>query len=179
RARWHSRILGRMGRSQIPAINPYLFFMGILAGEEPPDHFARAARDDAQVHPIVRRITSIHSIEEARHIAYAREFLEQQFRDAPRWQQAHARFNAPISVRVIVGEFFTPRWPSGTDQAPVGLRFPAEMKRAIDLARRQKNPVKQAVMRDSVKRVVGFFREIGAITERDWKHWRRWGLVEA
>ncbi|MDP3939315.1 MAG: diiron oxygenase, partial [Deltaproteobacteria bacterium] len=120
-ARWHNRVLGRIGARQIPTVNMYLFFIGILAGEEPPDHFARAAREDDRVHPLVRRITEIHSIEEARHIAYAREFLAKRYHEANRFQKLHARIAAPISVRVVVGEFFTPRWPTGYDQAPAHL----------------------------------------------------------
>jgi hypothetical protein len=178
-ARWFSRVLGRIGSRQIPAVNPYLFFMAILAGEEPPDHFARAAREDERVHPLVRRITMIHTIEEARHIAYAREFLHERFAGAPRWQQAHARLIAPIAVRNVVGEFFTPRWPVGYGDAPEHLRFSPRMKAAIDDARRRGSPERRRLLRESVERVVGFFEEIGAITDGSRGHWRRWGLVEA
>lgn len=176
-ARWWNRALGRFGSRQIPSVNMYLFFIGILAGEEPPDHVAKAAREDDRVHPLVRRITEIHSIEEARHIAYAREFLGKRFCEANALQRLHARFAAPISVRVIVGEFFTPRWPTGYDQAPDHLKFSPALKRAIDRVRREKNPVKQELFRDSVRRVVGFFEQIGIIDEKTRPHWRRWGLL--
>ena len=82
-------------------------------------------------------------------------------------------------MRVIVGEFFTPRWPTGYDQAPDHLKFSPAMKKAIDQMRRKKNPVKQKLFRSSVQRVVEFFEQIGVIDERTRRHWRYWGLVES
>ncbi|WP_280358478.1 AurF N-oxygenase family protein [Nocardia otitidiscaviarum] len=56
---------------------PSLFFMAVLAGEEPIDHIQKAVlRSGEEVHPIMRGVMSIHIAEEARHISFAHEFLK-------------------------------------------------------------------------------------------------------
>jgi len=56
---------------------PNLFFMAVLAGEEPIDHIQKAIlRSGEEVHPIMRGVMAIHVAEEARHISFAHEFLE-------------------------------------------------------------------------------------------------------
>ncbi len=63
----------------IPAfarIHPSFFFTMVLGGEEPIDHAQKLIlRSDWQMHPLVRRITSIHVAEEARHISFAHRYL--------------------------------------------------------------------------------------------------------
>jgi hypothetical protein len=171
--------LGRFGERHMPRINPYLFFIGILTGEEPPDHIARLARQDEALHPTVRRILEIHSIEEGRHIAYAREYLLRNFSTAPRWRRLHARLIAPFVVLSILNEFYVPRWPVAYDKAPGELRFRPETKALIDAARRGRNPQRAAFRRETLGRLVAFLEEIGAIDASARRRWRRFGLVEA
>ncbi|MFI6866138.1 diiron oxygenase [Nocardia sp. NPDC050406] len=62
---------------------PNLFFMAVLAGEEPIDHIQKAVlRSGEQVHPIMRGVMAIHVAEEARHISFAHNFLEQHVPEA-------------------------------------------------------------------------------------------------
>ena len=57
---------------------PSIFFMGVLAGEEPIDHIQKSyLRSDGDYHPIVKGVMRIHVAEEARHISFAHEFLRQ------------------------------------------------------------------------------------------------------
>lgn len=57
---------------------PNIFFMGVLAGEEPIDHIQKSyLRSDGDYHPILRGVMRIHVAEEARHISFAHEFLRQ------------------------------------------------------------------------------------------------------
>lgn len=44
-----------------------------LVGEELFDRFQRATMDDERVQPVIREISRIHVVEEARHVRYARE----------------------------------------------------------------------------------------------------------
>ncbi|MEV6769994.1 diiron oxygenase [Nocardia sp. NPDC051030] len=56
---------------------PNLFFMAVLAGEEPIDHIQKQIlRSGEDVHPIMRGVMAIHVAEEARHISFAHEFLK-------------------------------------------------------------------------------------------------------
>ena len=174
-----SHVFMRMAHRQMARVNPPLFFIGILIGEESPDYVARATREDEGVHPIVRRIMEIHSIEEGRHIAYAREYLARHFQGAGPLRKLHARILTPFAVIQILDEFYRPRWPKGYDAAPAHLRFRPEVKAAIDAARRRRNPQRAALRRESLKRLVAFLDEIGAITPTWRREWRWLGLVEA
>ena len=176
---WFPHFIGRFGARHMPRINPYLFFIAILIGEEPPDCVARAARQDEMLHPTARRILEIHSIEEGRHIAYAREYLARNFPTAPRWRRVHARFMAPLAVLHILDAFFVPRWPRRYDAAPEEFRFAPETKAAIDAARRGPNPHRRAFRRETLGKLVAFLEEIGAIDDRARRFWRRLGLVAA
>ncbi|WP_228002319.1 AurF N-oxygenase family protein [Nocardia australiensis] len=60
----------------VAAKMPNLFFMAVLAGEEPIDHIQKAIlRSGEEVHPIMLGVMAIHVAEEARHISFAHEFL--------------------------------------------------------------------------------------------------------
>ncbi|NNH71117.1 diiron oxygenase [Nocardia uniformis] len=60
----------------VAVLFPSLFFMAVLAGEEPIDHIQKAVlRSGEDVHPIMRGVMAIHIAEEARHISFAHEFL--------------------------------------------------------------------------------------------------------
>jgi hypothetical protein len=53
---------------------PVVFFLGVLAGEEPIDHTQKAIfRGKAQLPPVLARVMEIHIAEEARHISFAHE----------------------------------------------------------------------------------------------------------
>lgn len=173
-----SHLASRMAHRQMARLNPYLFFIGILIGEESPDYVARAARQDETLHPIVRRIMEIHSIEEGRHIAYAREYLTRHFESAGALRKGHARMVSPLAVIMILDEFYRPRWTKGYDAAPAHLKFRPEVKAAITAARRRPNPERAALRRESLRRLVSFLEEIGAITPGWRRQWRWLGLVE-
>ena len=58
---------------------PFIFFVGVLGGEEPIDHVQKVMlRSGAPMHPLLERISQIHVAEEARHIGFAHQFLEHQ-----------------------------------------------------------------------------------------------------
>ncbi|MGX1811788.1 AurF N-oxygenase family protein [Nocardia sp. NPDC055321] len=61
----------------LASIFPEWFFVMVLAGEEPIDHgqklLLRAGRD---THPMIQRVMAIHVAEEARHISFAHNYLE-------------------------------------------------------------------------------------------------------
>ena len=99
-----SQRVPRLGRTF-----PELFFLHVLAGEAPIDHLQRGElrrRDDA--HPLVRRIMRIHVTEEARHICFARRFLEETvpYLNAPRrWS---LRIHAPFVLRTTADQMVRP-----------------------------------------------------------------------
>ncbi len=53
---------------------PVVFFLGVLAGEEPIDHTQKSIfRAGAELPPVLARVMEIHIAEEARHISFAHE----------------------------------------------------------------------------------------------------------
>ena len=90
----HSTMFGRsIGRFGVPAYGPRphirrlakVFplisrgagaYASILIGEEPVDRWQRAQMNDERIQPMVRMVSRIHVMEEARHVTFAREELE-------------------------------------------------------------------------------------------------------
>ncbi|MFB8002036.1 diiron oxygenase [Nocardia sp. NPDC056000] len=61
----------------LAGIFPEWFFVMVLAGEEPIDHAQKTLlRAGAEAHPMIERVMSIHVAEEARHISFAHNYLE-------------------------------------------------------------------------------------------------------
>lgn len=90
----HSTMFGRaIGRFGVPAYGPRpqvrrlakVFpliargagaYASILIGEEPVDRWQREQMNDERIQPMVRMVSRIHVMEEARHVTFAREELE-------------------------------------------------------------------------------------------------------
>jgi hypothetical protein len=68
-----SRLTHELGRVFKSISNNVLTFAGTMYVEEILDGLQREAMDDESLQPIVRQVSRIHVIEEARHISYARE----------------------------------------------------------------------------------------------------------
>ncbi len=55
---------------------PELLFIYALGGEDPIDYVQREGhRKRSDMHPLIQRISQIHIVEEARHVAFARSYL--------------------------------------------------------------------------------------------------------
>ena len=79
-------------------MRPRRLFIGILAGEEPIDHYQKALlRSDVDIPPAVERVMQIHVAEEARHISFAGEFLHAHLARMGTFQRTIARscFRSP------------------------------------------------------------------------------------
>ncbi|MFE6864802.1 diiron oxygenase [Nocardia sp. NPDC057668] len=78
---------------------PNLFFMAVLAGEEPIDHIQKQIlRSGEDVHPIMRGVMAIHVAEEARHISFAHEFLKKHVPE----QNLPSRFVLSIAMPIVM-----------------------------------------------------------------------------
>jgi hypothetical protein len=105
---------------------PELFFVGILAGEEPIDHLQKSIMRAGGSHPLIDRIMQIHIAEEARHIGFAHQYLEHH------WAEL-----GPVKRRVLSALFpLVMRWlcdvimvPSKADQRAMGI--PPEVAKEI------------------------------------------------
>ncbi|WP_142239591.1 diiron oxygenase, partial [Mycobacterium sp. ST-F2] len=85
--------------------SPTAFMAGILAGEEPIDHFQKGMiREGANLPPAVLRTMQIHIAEEARHISWANEFLKTHMPDRSWRFKAFATVAFPLTLRWLAHE---------------------------------------------------------------------------
>ena len=76
---------------------PELFFIFVLAGEDPIDHYQRKVlREAGDLPPLVERIMRIHITEEARHLSFARHYLRRQVPTLSRRKQAVLAVRIPF-----------------------------------------------------------------------------------
>ncbi|RJQ81182.1 diiron oxygenase [Pseudonocardiaceae bacterium YIM PH 21723] len=124
---------------------PVPFFIMVLGGEEPIDHYQKAiARSGDDIPPILGRITAIHIAEEARHISFAHKFIEEHLKDA-----------GPIR-RAITGAFLAIIMRS---MATIIMAPPVEFRRKFKVPR---SAWRQAFWRspESKQMLVDFFADV-------------------
>ncbi len=89
---------------------PNIFFMGVLAGEEPIDHIQKQylRSDTGGYHPIIKGVMRIHVAEEARHISFAHEFLRQHVPENGPVGKALLSLVYPIAMRILADVIVIP-----------------------------------------------------------------------
>jgi P-aminobenzoate N-oxygenase AurF len=90
----------RIGSRRIVALGrrfPQLFFLFVLAGEDPIDYVQRRElRAGRQLHPLLERIMRIHVTEEARHLSFARHYLTRTVPQLPWRRRVRLAIAAPL-----------------------------------------------------------------------------------
>jgi hypothetical protein len=90
--RFGSRIVVTFGRRF-----PQLFFLFVLGGEDPIDYVQRRElRSGRDIHPLLERIMRIHVTEEARHLSFARHYLERTVPALPPRRRRRLAIAAPV-----------------------------------------------------------------------------------
>ncbi|MGW1838617.1 AurF N-oxygenase family protein [Streptomyces sp. BBFR2] len=141
-------------------------FACTLLGEEILDWMQRLTFPDERVQTLVRGVTRIHVVEEARHVRYAREELRRQMVTAPRWERELTRVSAGEAARVFSVAFINPRVYS-----EVGL----DRREAVAQVRASGH--RREVMQSGAKRLTDFLDEIGVLRGAGRKLWRSSGLL--
>jgi P-aminobenzoate N-oxygenase AurF len=141
-------------------------YAAILICEEVLDTLQREASTHEQVQPLVRMVSRIHVVEEARHVRYAREELARQIRAAGRARLGFdriviARTAYLIGTRLVHHEVYR----------SVGID-PRAGRRAA-----QANPHFRETLRWSAQRVVAFLEDLDLIGGPGMALWRRSGLL--
>lgn len=90
------------------AFFPEMFFVGILAGEEPIDHLQKSIMRAGGTHPLVDRIMQIHIAEEARHIGFAHQYLEHHVPQAGPVRRALLAALFPLAMRMLCDVIMVP-----------------------------------------------------------------------
>jgi hypothetical protein len=87
---------------------PVVLMVGILAGEEPIDHYQKAMlREGVELPPAMLRTMEIHIAEEARHISFADEFVRLRVPRLGRIQKTLLSIAFPVIMRWLAGQIMT------------------------------------------------------------------------
>lgn len=138
----------------------------ILTAEDIMDMFNRENMVDERVQPMVRQVSRIHVVEEARHLQWAKEEVARQVdgmsRPALELHRAVVANATAIVVRNLV---------NGAAYRKVGLT-PWRARRVA-----RQNPHYQETLRWSASRAVAYLREVGLIGGPSELLWKRAGLI--
>ncbi|MEU8240782.1 diiron oxygenase [Actinoplanes missouriensis] len=174
------RMIGRLGAPvyQPDGVNQWLgkwiahtgsgprMFAAILIAEEILDTLQREAMADENVQPLVRMVSRIHVVEEARHVRYAREELARQIRLAGKGRLAFDKLVIGRAAYLTGTRLVDPRV-----YRAVGIA-PEEGRRAA-----RANPYFRETMRWAGERVVTYLDDLGLIGGPGAALWRASGLL--
>ena len=141
-------------------------FAAILICEEILDTLQREAMADDRVQPLVRMVSRIHVVEEARHVRYAREELARQVRAAGRGRLAFDRLVIARSAYLCGTRLIHP-----AVYRSVGID-PGAGRRAA-----RANPHFRETIRWAGARVAAYLDELDLIAGPGRQLWRRSGLL--
>ena len=140
----------------------------VMIGEEVIEGVNLATlKGDTPVHPLAEQVARIHRLEEARHLAYAQEFIASQFAACPKREQRFIRFAAPWATLGMVAQL-----PRGCVYEGAGLTRP---RRLFWTAVR--NPHHRAFVHRICGRLERYFTKVGIITPFHRRRWVRLGLL--
>ncbi|MBB1258641.1 AurF N-oxygenase family protein [Streptomyces alkaliterrae] len=141
-------------------------FACTLLGEEILDWMQRLTFPDERIQPLVRGVTRIHVVEEARHVRYAREELRRQMVEAPRWERELTRVSCGEAARVFSIAFVNPQVYTN-----VGL----DRREAVAQVRASGH--RREVMQTGAKRLTDFLDDIGVLRGVGRRLWKSSGLL--
>jgi hypothetical protein len=158
-----NRISHELGRLFKTISNGVQTFAGTMYVEEILDSFQRDAMDDETLQPIVRQVSRIHVIEEARHISFAREESLRAMATTGRIRRTYNRIMIGLVIR---------RATQGLIHDDVYANAGLDKKAAVKAA--NNNPNWRATKTRAASKVLAFFDECGLI---GWEN--RWLLRSA
>lgn len=151
---WNAQFLG----TEVSA------FIGTLIVEEFLDAAQRQIMRDDRVQPLVRQMTTIHVVEEARHVSYARSELARQVeRIGP------ARLAVLRTVTAFMAAGIYKMLVDPACYRSIGL----DPKVALEAV--ESSPHRRQFRRDLTARTFRNFHELGLVGGRSAKLWRSWG----
>jgi hypothetical protein len=143
-------------------------FAAILICEEILDTLQREAMADESVQPLVRMVSRIHVVEEARHVRYAREELARQVRAAGRGRLAFDR--------VVIGRA---AYLCGTRLIHPAVYRSVGIDPAVGRRAARANPHFRETLRWAGERVVAYLDDLDLIAGPGRKLWALSGLLPA
>ena len=143
-------------------------YASILVAEEVLDRLQREQANDPSIQPLMRQVNRIHIVEEARHVAFARDEVARGLAGLSRAELAYQRFICALTSYFVVRSLINPKV-----YAAVGID-PAEGRRAA-LA----NPHHREMIRFGGEKILAFLDEAGMIAGPGRALWKKSFLLES
>ncbi len=154
--------------SRLGSAFPALFFIFVLGGEDPIDHVQRQVLASGRtVHPLLRRVIQIHVTEEARHLAFARDYLRRHVPALSSVKRAALAAAAPVILGPMARMMLL---PSAEILATYGIPS-AVIEEAYT-----KNPRNKQRVLDSLANIRELLVELGVVPAPARSLWRLLGL---
>jgi hypothetical protein len=160
---WRTRESGRLLKTAAPVTALWAL---ILLTEEIFERIQRELAGDESVQPLVRAMSRIHVVEEARHIGFARAELDRVVPQLTRPQRSALRTMLAIAVTTFASETFNPHV-----YRRAGLDPRLARKAALG------NPDNRDTFRWAAQRITDYYRDIGLIGGRSEAMWKRAGFL--
>ncbi|NMO89249.1 diiron oxygenase [Actinomycetospora sp. TBRC 11914] len=142
-------------------------YASILVAEEVLDRLQREQANDDAIQPLMRQVNRIHIVEEARHVAFARDEVTRGLADLSRAELAYQRFTCALTSFFVVRSLINPKV-----YAAVGID-PREGHRTA-LA----NPHHREMIRYGGEKIMGFLDEAGMVAGPGRALWKKSFLLE-
>jgi hypothetical protein len=146
------RVAHELGRIFKVISNEVQTFAGTMYVEEILDSLQREIMDDESLQPLIRQVSRIHVIEEARHISYAREETLRAHANSGLLRRTYNQLMIGLIVHQATRSLIHPQV-----YAAVGLDPEAAAKAAAA------NPVWRATKTRAAEKVLAFFTDCGLI----------------
>ncbi len=163
KASWRDHTLGRFLKAT--ATGPHMY-AAILIAEEILDAFQREISTDESLQPLIRMVSHIHVVEEARHVKYAREELARQVASSGSFRLRYSRVVIARAAASVVSRLVHP-----DVYRSVGID-PSVGRRAA-LA----NPHFRATLRWSASKAVTYLESLNLIDGPSRRIWHRAHLI--
>ncbi len=139
--------------------------LSTLAAEDVTGYLNRRTAQDPECHPVMRQLSKIHIIEEARHRGYAHQYLKQNWPHIGNLRRSMARRYGLLATLIIIWQLVHP-------DIYKNLGLPCE---ALEIAKN--NPHRARIRREMSADLVDFLKEIKIIDEAVEPRWRATGLM--
>jgi hypothetical protein len=165
--RWE-RVAGERVVVPMSRLEPALFFLFVLGGEDPVDHLQRQQLRDGVAHPLLERIMRIHVTEEARHISFARNYLRSEVPRLSAARRAVLGAVAPVLFGVMTRMMCDPH-----PQLAREYGIPASVMREARRSRAHRDLIARCGSKPRK-----LCEDLGLVNQRTAKLWDLFGLID-
>jgi hypothetical protein len=155
-----------LGRFLTTTARGVRMFAAILIAEELLDACQREAMADESVQPLVRAVSRIHVIEEARHVRWAKDELERTAPTIGAAERAYSQLVIGRAAHTIARNLINPQVYRAVGIDP-----------AIGRRTARANPHHRETLRWAATKVTSFFGDLGLIGGAGMPFWRRSHLL--